>query len=72
MEAERGDSSLAVSSPAWLRHYKAASRRRRAAGGYGRFRAEVRRRRLKERFFLALSTMAVLAVTGLFYLLLSR
>ena len=70
MEAERGDPSPAVSSAAWLRHYKAASRRRRAAGGHGRLRVQAKRRRVKEMFALAMSAVAVLAVTGVFYLLL--
>jgi hypothetical protein len=70
MEADRGDPSPAVSSAAWLRHYRAASQRRRAAGGHGRLRAAVKRRRLRERLTIAVSAAAVLAVTGLFYLLL--
>jgi hypothetical protein len=72
MDAERNQEAAVTSSGAWLQHYKAASRRRRAAGKHGRTRAVLKRYRLRERLKVVASAVGVLMLLGVFYLLLSR
>jgi hypothetical protein len=73
MDAEGSSEESAVTaSGAWLRHYKTAARRRRAAGVQRFTRGELKRRRLREVLKLAASTVGVFLLAGVFYLLLSR
>jgi len=72
MDAEGSEESSVTASGAWLQHYEAASRRRRAAGVQRFTRSALKRRRLRELLKLAASTLGVLALAGVFYLLLSR
>jgi hypothetical protein len=72
MEVDRSHGPATSSWRAWQQHYRAASKRRRAAGGHGRTRAALRRRNLRELVKMGVSALAVAALTGLFYLLLSR
>jgi hypothetical protein len=59
-------------SSAWVAYYDQASRRRHKAGGYRRFRAEVKRKRRLEIVTFVASGLSVLAVVGLCYAILSR
>jgi len=72
MDAERNEEPATSASGAWLQHYKAASRRRRAAGQHGRTRTALKRHRLRERLKVIASTLGVFVLAGVFYLLLSR
>ena len=72
MDAERNEEPAVTASGAWLQHYKAASKRRHAAGGHRRTREAIKRHRLRERLMLAASTVGVVLLVGVFYLLLSR
>ena len=71
MDAERNEEPAATASGAWLQHYKAASRRRRAAGRH-RTRTAMKRYRLRARLKVIASTVGVFLLAGVFYLLLSR
>lgn len=72
MDAERNEEP-AVTSSAWLQHYKAASRRRRASRrGSGFTRTSLKRQRLREGVKAVASTVGVFLLAGVFYLLLSR
>jgi hypothetical protein len=71
--ADRGGPTTSGISPTldtWDSYYKEASRRRRRTGGGRQLRVEKRRRRLRERVGIGLSTMLVGAMTLIFYLLL--
>jgi len=72
MDAERNEEAAVAASGAWLQHYKVASKRRHAAGARTRTRAAIKRYRLRERLKLAASTLVVVLLVGVFYLLLSR
>lgn len=59
-------------SSTWVRYYDQASRRRHRNGGYKRLRADAKRRRRMEILTFAAGGLSVLALLGVFYLVLSR
>jgi hypothetical protein len=65
-----GPSPGSPSWAAWDAYYREASRRRRKHGRGSTFRDQKRKRRLKERLGIALSALLVMAMTGVFYLVL--
>jgi len=68
----RPNAGVSPATSAWDSYYKEASRRRRAAGGFGNLRVEKRRRRLRERLAIAISAALVGVMTLIFYLVLAR
>jgi hypothetical protein len=70
MDFVRGDSARRDGSGAWREHYRAASRRRRSSGGSAQVRAALKRRRFREKLALMVSALAIVALTGVFYLVL--
>jgi hypothetical protein len=71
-ESESQASALSNSWVAWERYYKQASRRRRAMGAGRDLREVKRRRRIRERLALALSTALVGGLTLIFYVVLTH
>jgi hypothetical protein len=63
-------SALSTPTSTWDNYYREASRRRRAAGGGRTLRVEKRRRRMRERLFVGISTLLVGGMTMVFYLVL--
>jgi hypothetical protein len=72
MDAERTEDLEVTPAVAWLQHYKAASRRRRAAGKHRRTRTALKRQRLRDNLKVLISTLGVFLLAGVFYLLLTR
>jgi hypothetical protein len=68
--ASAGSSALSASWAEWDAYYKKASRRRRSMGRGRNLREEKRKRRLRERLGIGISALLVLAMTGVFYLVL--
>ena len=64
--------ALSASWVAWENYYREASRRRREMGGYRQLRDAKRRRMIRERVGLAVSTAVVLGLTLVFYVVLTR
>ena len=72
MDAERTEDPAVTPSGAWLQHYKAASRRRRAAGKHRFTRTALKRQRLRDNLRALAATVGVFLLAGVFYLLLTR
>jgi hypothetical protein len=72
MDAERTEDPAATPAGAWLQHYKAASRRRRAGGKHRRTRTALKRQRLRDNLKALAATLGVFLLAGVFYLLLTR
>jgi hypothetical protein len=59
-------------SATWVRYYDRASRRRHRMGGYRKLRAVAKRKRRVERLTMVGIGLSLVALTFVFYLILSR
>jgi hypothetical protein len=71
-EPERTSEVVRPWSSTWVRHYDRASRRRHQRGGYGRMRAEAKRRRRIEGIAAIIATAGAVALVAVFHAILTR